>query len=232
MLLLLGYIGIPYVFAANYSLLHRLLKRPGEEQERLLSKPIIIVPDPWQSDDWQKTLEAQRNVAPKVLKFDPFKDAQNLHRLSAGRKRAAARLFLHAFRAEYPRGGIVDLAAIERAYHSPQYAVDRTETEAIITQTIQNRPVKGRNDLWCPLPLPKDKANEYLENAATARQEMVAEQELRAALTKGERLAAQSIEKASRKKQPKTAGVLQFPKAGKATGDELLANAALFREKL
>lgn len=87
-LLSLAYIGLPYLFSANFSLIYRLLRRPGEEQERLLSKPIVLLPDSCNSEDWCETLRAQRAVAPEWFIFDPDENAQMIHSFTAGRKRA------------------------------------------------------------------------------------------------------------------------------------------------
>lgn len=228
----LGCIGIPYVYVANFSLLHRLKKRPHEERARLLAKLIVAVPDAPDSQDWINTLAAKKRVAPEVLQFDPLADARSLHRLSAGLKRAVAHLCVQTFRNVHSKGGVVDLAAMERTYNSGQFATFREETETIMRQSIENCPIKGRLDLWCPFPLPKDAAAIFQADAIAARQERVAEAELRGALTGTERKAADEIGKTLRKKPEKSADVLKFKKAGKDNSEELLANTQLYREDL
>lgn len=232
MLLSLGYVGLPFVFAANFSLLIRLQKRPEEDRQRLLSNPIVLLPDHWASDDWVMTLETQRSVAPDFFVFDPKKDAQALHGFSAGRKRAMAKLLTIAFRAEFSRGGFVDLEALRRAYHSPQFFEYREESEILASQAIRNAPNKKRKDLWCPIPLPPDSSLKFLESTTHAREQQVAEAELRAALTSDERSTVKEMEKAVKKTAQKSAKVLPLEGSRKVTGEDLKRNANWLRDNL
>jgi len=67
-LLSLSYIQIPFLFSANFSLLHRLLLRYDEDRQRLTADPIFLLPDAWSSECWIKTLQALIDVAPDILK--------------------------------------------------------------------------------------------------------------------------------------------------------------------
>lgn len=232
MLLSLGYIGIPSVFVANFSLLLRLLKRPEEDQQRLLSNSIVLLPDHWTSEDWQLTLRAQKSVAPEILVFDPQKDASELHRYSAGRKRAMKRLIVIAFREQFSRGGTVDLAAIARAYRSEDYAWYRGETEILASQAIRNCPDKMRKDLWCPIPLAEGRATSVLQPAIDERADRVAEAELMGSLTADERKAAKAIEKTIKLPQGKPGKVVSLQKNSKPTSEELKQNANWFKNNL
>lgn len=175
MLLSLGLIGIPWTYTANYSLVHRIMKRPEEDRQRLLANYIVLQPDAPDSEDWINTLKAQKSVAPDILTFNPVSDAKELHVFTAGRKRAMTSLLVQALRYEHPRGGNVDLAAIKRAYHSPGFASYREESEIILTQTIENKPNKKRPDLWCPLPLPAEETAVFLKFATEQRNERFAD---------------------------------------------------------
>ncbi len=76
-LLSLSYIGTPFLFSANFSLLYRLLKRPEEDRQRILSNLILLLPDAWSSECWINTIQALIEVAPDILKFDPKKMQKN-----------------------------------------------------------------------------------------------------------------------------------------------------------
>jgi hypothetical protein len=186
MLLSLGYIGIPFLFAANFSLLNRLEKRPEEEQQRLLANCIVLLPDEFDSADWIDTIKAQQNVAPNYINLEPELHAKELHAYSAGRKRSMAKLILIAFRNEFARGGIVDRRAIRIAYNCPDYARYKDQAEILATQAIQNRQQSNRKDLWCPIPTEKTRAQAFLESSINARQVNVAKAELEATLTLNE----------------------------------------------
>lgn len=232
MLYCLAYIGIPFVYVANFSLLRRLQKRPEEDQQRLLSDPIVLLPEACGSEDWVMTLRSQQSVAPDVLLFDPVNDAKNLHTFTAGRKRAMVRLAMIAFRTEHRRGGVVDFDALRRAYHSEQFARYREESEILASQLIRNAPDKIRNDLWCPIPLPKGAEEKFLDTTLLARRDQVAEFELRSALTGKERRSAEEIERTITKRGAKAGSVFQLDKGKKASSEELKRNASWLKNNL
>lgn len=233
MLLSQGYIGIPWSYNANFSLVSRLMKRPQEDRQRLLSDWIILLPDPPSSTDWMETLKLQQNVCKEVLKFDPVKDAADIHAYSAGIKRASVKLLVIAFRHEHPRGGVVDISAIKRAYHSREYASYRKDVEILATQAITNSPNKKNMDLWCPLPLPPNAAAIFTDSAKKKRDEQVADAELRSSMNKEERVALQQIERDIKRDNRKTAKVLPLRKKKLApTAEDLKNNANWFKDQL
>lgn len=232
MLLSLGYIGLPFVFAANFTLIRRLQRRPGEEQQRLLADPIVLFPDHGNSLDWKNTLKAQRDVAPDVLSFDPVQDSEALHAYSAGRKRAMAKLLVLAFRAEYTRSKKVSLEAIRRAYFSSEYVVYRDETEILATQAIQNRPDLKRKDLWCPILLPNNSATAFLDASISHRKELLAEAELTAALSIDERRRVSDVKHGLAKVAKKPSQVISFDSKKGNTAGDLKRNANLYKDKL
>lgn len=231
-LLSLGYIGLPWTYIANYSLAERLLKRPDEDRQRLLSDWIVLLPDPPNSKDWQETLKAQKEIAPEILKFDPVNDAADLHTYSAGRKRAMAKLLVLACRNEHPQGGTVDLAAIKRAYYSSNYSSYREESEILATQAIQNKPDKNKKDLWCPLPLPPDAAAAFTKSAHENRNERVADAELMSSLNSKERQTFEKIKNELNKTKKAQGKVLPLRKKAALTADDLKKNANWFKDQI
>lgn len=232
MLLSLGYIGLPWVYNANFSLVGRLLRRPEEDRQRLVADWIILQPDPPSSLDWQGTLKAQRDVAPDVLVFDPVRDVLEIHAFTAGRKRAVAKLLVQALRNEHPRGGVVDMSAIKRAYHSPNYASYREESEILSTQAIRNCPDKNRKDLWCPLPLPPSATIEFANAAKGKRDEQVADAEVRSALNNEERKALHDIEQSVNKPKKTRGEVVPLRRKAAPTAKDLQRNANWFKEQI
>ncbi|WP_143433004.1 ATP-binding protein [Herbaspirillum camelliae] len=201
MLMSLAYIGIPFLFAANFSMLQRLMRRPGEEQQRLLAQPIILHPDAPDSEDWTKTIEALVAVAPANFAFDPQKLAPDLHRYTFGRKRALSELLSLAFRIEFQNGSGVTSTSLTKAYKSSAYTVYRDETEFLFKQAIANRPSRGRPDLWCPIP---DDGNIQLARivqfSTAAQERAAADAEMRSALTAAEIKAVAAIENPAKRK--------------------------------
>lgn len=232
MLFSLCYIGIPFLFAANYSLLHRLQRRPEEEQQRLLSNPIVLATDAWNSIDWMETIEAQRVVAPNYLRFDHAGDAKELHAYSAGRKRAMAQLILIAFRQQYPNRGVVDIRAIRNAYQSAEYARYKDQAEILAAQAINNNYEPKRKDLRCPIPEGLTKAQQFLEYAINEREEKVAEVELEAVLNRNERKTVHEIRKKKTDKTIKSEKVIQMSKKQTLSAEALKQNASWLRNQI
>lgn len=232
MLLSLGYIGLPWIYNANFSLVMRLLRRPEEDRQRLLADWIILQPDPASSADWQGTLKAQRDVAPDVLVFDPVRDALEIHTFTAGRKRAVAKLLVQALRNEHPLGGVVDMLAIKRAYHSPNFASYREESEILSNQARLNCPDKNRKDLWCPLPLPPSATVAFANFSKEKRDEQVADAEVRSALNGEERKALRDIEREISKPQKKRGEVVPLRRKAAPTAEDLKKNANWFKEQI
>jgi len=77
-LLAVTYVGVPMVFISNYSLCHRLLKRPPEAIQRLLTRPLILVPDLPDSDDWRNLLAEYQKAVPNLFIFSFVDRAKDL----------------------------------------------------------------------------------------------------------------------------------------------------------
>lgn len=229
-LLSTSYLGLPMVFIANFSLVHKLMQRPQEDRQRLLAKPFVLLPDPPESQDWGLTLAALKDVAPEVLAFDSAKDAKDIFLFSAGIKRLVVRLLVLAYRISRRlrgRDATVDIKDIEAAYLSPAFSADRTDVELIARQEIERR--KVRNDLWHPFGnLPASPPGSGMSDNGQpnpfekAREEKVAEQALRGSLTKSEREAFASMTKGGR---AKSGDVVGLPRKTQLSAEDLKKNA-------
>ncbi|PPC83155.1 MAG: hypothetical protein CTY38_04795 [Methylotenera sp.] len=229
-LLSLSYIGLPYIYCANYSLYRRLERRLEEDRQRLLSDVIVLTPDAWSSDCWKYTLESLIEVAPKILKFDADKDARKIFAWTAGRKRALVALILIAYRIQHANGmHVVDSNALEAAYRSSEFTEYRKDSEALANQATLNQHNNQRKDLWCPIPNPAEAL--LAEASKVEREDLVAEIELKSALTQSERDAVQEIESLLNNEN-KNNGIKPTPKPGKQSGKDLLENARKFKESL
>ncbi|HSH96836.1 MAG: ATP-binding protein [Methylophilaceae bacterium] len=152
LLLSVGQLGLPCLYSANYSLIHRLAKRPQEDRDRMLSNLTCLHPDPPNSEDWIKTLDTFLRLFPEVFRFDANDDAAAIHWYCAGIKRGLVELLTIAYGISRNFSGKVTIKEIELAYASPRFSAKRQDVEIIHRQIIENRKVK--NDLWCPIDLP------------------------------------------------------------------------------
>lgn len=212
------------------------MRRPQEDRQRLLAKPLILLPDPPESEDWIQTLTALKAVAPHVLVFDPAKDARAIYLFSAGIKRLVVRLLVQAYKISRQlrgNGATVDIGDIEAAYGGPMFTSDRIDVEIIARQEIEGRMIK--EDLWSPFGNPQrhtagrgvsgnDRANVFAE----AREERVAEEALKSSLTKSEREAFESLTKGTRKKAGQ---VVSLARKAPMSAEDLKKNAEHLRKR-
>lgn len=229
-LIFLGYCGLPAIYIANYSLLHRLLRRPQEDRDRLLSDVILMAPDGPESDDWTQTLAALVAVAPDVFRIDPVGDGPRFHRYCAGIKRTAGSLLVAGYRvARMQRlangNADVTMAHIQAAYHSVPLTALRADTEIITQQFILGRQVdRQRRDLWCPLGQSATLHANLVQDLTRRRGARVAEEIQRAATTEEERGVIE--EYSSTSTTGNTSSVVKLPHRKRPTAETLKANAA------
>lgn len=228
MLFATSHLGVPFVYATNFSLIHRLLKRPQEDRQRLLSKPKVLWPDMQESIDRIKTLESYRDICPEVLTFDPVNDSHAIYLYSAGIKRLERILIVDGYRIARLRSGRnakVGIREIEEAYHSAAFTSNRLDVEDIARQTIQNKKIPGRDDLWCPFDLPKPAQPPRSNPFSEKREELVAEAAIHDSLTKSEREAYDNLSRPKKKKKAEGTVVKLRKRKGPATAEELKENA-------
>lgn len=151
MLNLLTRLGPPLVYAANFSLLHRLRSRPQEEKHRLLAKPLYMGPDVPGSDDWCRFLQALFDATPGFDAVTPKRLGEQVWSYTAGIRRLVVNLVVEAYATMRKRGrDTVKTADLDAAYASPVYAAAREDVDLLLAGAESNDP--RRKDLWCPFP--------------------------------------------------------------------------------
>ena len=219
-LLQLSRIGPPIVFAANFSLIWRLMRRPDEERQRLLSNPIVVWPDLPDSDDWIALVQALLAVVPVSSAIEAKAIAPLLHRYTFGIKRSVVRLLCQAYLLARLRSSFtIDVGDIERSYLSPAYLSTRTDVEVLAAREINESATK--DDLSCPFgPMPTTQARQHAIQARRNEQERKAAQ---AALDAG-----LSCEERAASSSPRVPALpaLARPKRPVATAESLLAGLA------
>lgn len=232
-LLFLSYLGIPVIFIANYSLGHRLLKRPPEDQQRILSYPILLLPEPPSSPYWTEYLEECVRVSGGAIAINPVEDGLVIHRYTAGLKRLAVILFCIAYAISRERGATaITRSDIEAAYLSAQFTVNRKAVEEIVRQAITGVP-GSRKDLFCPFDLPKSAQLAATEQWQVSREEEFAKESLVSSMTEKERKGLEILNDQIRAKAglTKKGKVISMPKKP-ATAESLLDGARLFSQAI
>jgi hypothetical protein len=132
------YLRLPILMLGNYSLGHRLEARTYDEKQRLLGRPMVLLPDPPDSADWLAILREYQRTLPEVFNFDLVKRAMELWQFSAGVKRELVKLLTLAYEAAREnQHQEVSWSDIETAYKSTQYSSARHDIEALGTRRPQ-----------------------------------------------------------------------------------------------
>lgn len=225
-LLRLLQLDLPMLFVANYSLIHKVKRRPAEDKQRLLSHPLFNFPDLPDSIDWVDYLAELKKVAPTVFLLDPSKDSLRLHLLCGGLRRLLIDLLIIGYQiARSENRHEVSMKDTERAYLSPQYSINREDVEVARNQIISGKP-GNRPDLWCPFDLEQvQQHRKAMRLAMEARQATVAEDVRKSGLTAQER----QVEKTQEPPKLKVVSSGHRTNRQPKTPDSLLDNAARLR---
>lgn len=232
-LLQLSYLQLPFIYIANYSLGHRLLRRPQEDRQRLLANPIVLDADAPNSADARELVHQYKIACHEYLDIDPDHDTEMLHRYSAGLKRLSRCLLTIAYRLAREDGRHTATPSdIEKAYHSTAYTANRRDVDLMNQQWITGR--AARLDLWCPFDLPPSSTKQFADHAKALRAQVTAKEMLKSSMTAEERKAYDMLNASKNKNSmsAQDAEVIDLARREGITASELLKNARAFRDQL
>lgn len=156
LIMTLASLGLPLVYVANYSLLHKLMLRPQEEKDRLLAAPVVLSPPAPDSDWWRDVLAEYVCVAPDIFRLEVSSQYEDLHRLTGGLFRVLRRLLVQSYRLAVENGSkIVTMDTIKLAYRSEQFCSHRADVEALASLSVSDLLLDRRSDLVCPFAPPR-----------------------------------------------------------------------------
>lgn len=188
LLLTMSAIGAPVVYVANYSLLHRLLKRNSEDKQRLLPEQRIMLPDAPGDLAWRGYLDECIRVCNGLINVDYEEFSMEMYRATFGIKRLAAQIlklaYIEARSAGRDRISILD---IHRAYLSVGYSANREDVEELNRQAIEKRPTGKRSDLRCPFKLPDSMTSTVVQFSKDDRKNRVNSKVFHSSLSAEER---------------------------------------------
>jgi hypothetical protein len=215
--------GSPLIYCANYSLVHKLLKQPSEQKQRLISSVIELYPEPFDSPDFVKILAELQKVAPTLFEFDPANDAQEIFQLTAGPGRMLRHLLVASYKLvcneKKPK---VTLAVMKQAFRSADFTSDRVDVQAIMRIGVEG----GSNHPDLRSPFPKSsRADAFFAATKKARAQQDA---LAAVLSTLPAEQQRAIIKEQRKAAP--AKVLPLKRSKEAADDRMEAATRRFIE--
>lgn len=222
------YVGVPTVFNSNYSLCYRLLKRPPEATQRLLTRPSILLPDLPESDDWRCFLEELQKAVPGLFAFSFIDRERELWSFCAGIKRVVAELLVDSYKKARREGrATVDFEMVSSTYLGVQFSASRRDVEALISYAVTG--VCAFQNLVCPFQHAGEAA--YLAGLKIVRSQRVAEAVTISALSLAETQALVAVEREHSSAGPSdcaTKKARKPPRSRPRTAAELLENAKYF----
>lgn len=151
LLLSLLTLGPRLCYCANFSLVHKLMKRGNpEDKRRLLTNHLELLPDAKGSPAFRRYLHELKLICPEVFVFDVDDCQEFIHDSTFGVKDHVVQLLKWAYVAGCIRGkkGKVQRKQLEIAYASREFASTRAIVEVLWSQAVQGKEIDYR--LWSP----------------------------------------------------------------------------------
>lgn len=140
--------GPTLVYACNFSLGHKLKKRPHEERDRILSSPIVISPDLAESPAWKERVRVWSTIIDDLLDSPLTDRSEDLWELVVGINRSAISLIALSSALAVANKSKLKWDHIEAAYKSAPFSNIRDDIAGIRLQSIERD--MSRLDLVCP----------------------------------------------------------------------------------
>jgi len=230
-LLAFAEVRTPWLFGANYSLCWKLMSRPSEATQRLLSRPVVLVPDRPSSTCWANVLEAYERVVPGLFEFSFNERRFDLWNYTAGIKRELVSLLTHAHRLCRQRGAWeVQWSDVDRAYSSVEYSKSRDDVSLLISHAAQGGAL--RQDLLCPFvdDASSESVEQYKAELRNARANKVVAAAIDASMTVAERKALNTVSSTSRGGDKPQGKVVKLRRGAKPTIASLQEAGRRFKE--
>lgn len=146
---MLADLGLPLVYIANFSLCHKLQRRPQEDRRRLFSDVIVMRPEAAGSKDWEATVLGHLTVLEEAIDLDARRDAELLHDLTQGINYIAIKLLRLACERALEAGRAATAGDLEWvAHHSERFHSERVDLQRLRRQALTGQQLS--EDLWCP----------------------------------------------------------------------------------
>lgn len=143
-------IGPRLVYCANFSLIHKLAKRPQQDGHKLLVSPIVMLPDRQGSPSWMRYLTEIQKISPATFLFDCELTQKLIHDYTFGIRRHVVQLLKVAYTLarKKQKNCTIGRVEIERAFSSMDFTLQREEVKSLFEQAAKASQL--REDLWCP----------------------------------------------------------------------------------
>ena len=222
----LRYIGVPFFYIANYSLCRRLMKRPSEDQHRLIHDPIIILPDEPETPAILDLYKQYCTASNGALLLEPKALIEQIHDYTQGVNRCRISLLASAYRISHDRrADRVNSKDLEAAFRADSFSLFRRESQHLRTQALTGR--QSHIDTWCPFVQPMTPRGATAQSAREHEEAAVMQQ---AAISSFTPMEAEGYQRLVPQSPPVSAS-RQKASLPKVTLEGLLEGAERFRKQ-
>ncbi len=168
-------LGAPLIYVLNFSGVKRLLCRRPEERDRLLSDPVVFLPDMPETEDGKGLLNQFDLCLKEISSFSLADEAGEIFNMTVNVKRKMRELFELAY-LEMRRARVTKMTMdhVKAAYKSKGYGEHRSQVKTIFEQALAGKPNPGTDeDLWCPLPGDYNRLTPIVERGKAERDKKV-----------------------------------------------------------
>lgn len=213
----IGYLGLPYLFVANYNLCSIWkAKLPRQDLQRIFTKPVILQPSPSDSDDWLEYLQGVAQIYGRSLEIDVAEKRHLLFVYTGGNKRFMIELLVGALGSAWRQGRrVFKMRDIEQYYDSTSYSINREDVEQALSSFGSRR--KRSIDYDCPFDIPLVTSRAVAEIKKREDAMRTNSIVLTAAMTKSER---ETLARSKRKEAPPEPKPVVTPKPRSRTRSE------------
>ncbi|TZG06254.1 AAA family ATPase [Comamonas thiooxydans] len=150
-LLMLTHLKVPLVYAANFSLCHKLMKRHQEDRDRLLADVVVLKPLELNDQGLGLLLKAYSRILAEYLDNDLSDFIEEYSIWTLGIRRKVQKLTLAGFEVMLKSGERrLKVSHLKKAYQESMSRSYRLDIEILCRQSGNSAPVRGHMDLWCP----------------------------------------------------------------------------------
>jgi len=190
-LLELSYLRFPFFFAANFNLVAKLRSRPPQDRDRLLSDPIVVLPDTLvfeaAANAWKAYLRVCVRVSGNVIALDMEKDAEPLLSYTFGLRRKFIFMIKQAYgRAREAGKFTIQMRDVEEAYKSTAYFTHRKDVESLKALEVTGK--SESKEFVCPFEVDSTEMMTRQKRAMEESDRVVAEQMVVDSLSPAEKL--------------------------------------------
>jgi hypothetical protein len=150
-LLSLSYLKCPLIYAANFSMCHKLMKRNQEDKDRLLAKTVVLMPLKLNDGELGKLLRIYDIVLGPCVNGSLTNFMSEYGTMTLGIKRKVRDLTVDAYvTMREQKATYISAGHLRHAYEKKFSSSHRADIENLMTQYSTGKPVSSRMDLWCP----------------------------------------------------------------------------------